>query len=205
MEQQANRQDPQQTLLDFFRVLSDLDRLKIAGLLAQRRATVADLARALDLREPDVVRHLARLEALGLVRAAQDESMAYHGSSQAGCHDRPGYCLDEKALIRLKKEVFASGAARARSEAGLEPEQKTLAIFVSEGRLMGIPAQHQRRVTVTRWLVGHFEPGVRYSEKEVNEIIQRVHHDSSSLRRYMVDYGFMQRDHGIYWRTAERA
>jgi len=31
----------------------------------------------------------------------------------------------------------------------------------------------------------------------------RVHHDSSSLRRYMIDYGYMQRDHGVYWRTSK--
>jgi hypothetical protein len=69
--------------------------------------------------------------------------------------------------------------------------------------LMGIPAQHKRRVAVSKWLAARFEPGVRYSEQEVNEIIQRVHHDSSSLRRYMVDYGYMQRDHGVYWRTSK--
>lgn len=189
MEQQKNLQETYDKLLDFFKVLGNEERLKIVGLLAQREWTLLDLARTLDLREPDVVRHLARLEELGLLQGALDEPGAYS--------------FDSAALIRLKKEVFASESSRSPSRAGLSPEEKTLSIFVQDGRLIGIPAQHERRVAVAKWLAGRFEPGVRYAEKEVNEIIERVHHDSSSLRRYMVDYGYMQRDHGIYWRTAK--
>jgi hypothetical protein len=182
---------PHDKLLDFFRALGHKDRLKIAGMLAQRQATVVDLARVLDLRETDVVHHLVRLEELGLVRKVSDESQSY--------------AFDEAALLRLKKEVFGSQRARRVSAAGRDWEQRLLDTFVVDGRLMGIPAQHKRRVAITKWLAARFELGVRYSEKEVNEIIQRVHHDSSSLRRYMIDYGFMQRDHGVYWRVPEQA
>jgi hypothetical protein len=190
MEEQANAQEVRERLLDFFRALGSLDRLKIAGLLAQRQATVAELARTCGLRESDVARHLARLEGLGLVQPSADESALYR--------------FDQGALIRLKREVFAGQKRPKRTPAEGEPawEQKTLDTFVVDGRLMGIPAQHKRRVAVTKWLAAHFEPGVRYSEKEVNQAIERVHHDSSSLRRYMVDYGYMERDHGVYWRTS---
>jgi hypothetical protein len=34
----------------------------------------------------------------------------------------------------------------------------------------------------------------------VNEILTQFHPDYASLRRYMVDYGMMQRQGGIYWR-----
>lgn len=185
MESQANEQGTHDKLLIFFKALGDVDRLKIAGLLAQRPATVVELARTLDLRETDVVRHLARLEEAELVRAASDES--------------PACTLDEGALLRFKKQIF-QGARRPPAE-GRDWEQKLLDTFVVDGRLMGIPAQYKRRVAIVKWLAAHFEAGVRYSEKEVNEIIQRVHHDSASLRRYMVDYGFMDRDHGVYWRV----
>jgi hypothetical protein len=49
------------------------------------------------------------------------------------------------------------------------------------------------------WLAGKFEPGVRYSEKEVNEIIKRHHEDYALFRREMVDAHLMQREAGIYW------
>ena len=185
MESQTDVQRPRDRLLDFFRALGDVDRLKIAGMLAQRPATVAELTRALELREPDVARHLARLEEAGLVRAVSGGS--------------PAYAFDEGALLRFKKQVF--GGARRPPAEDRDWEQKLLDRFVVDGRLMGIPAQHKRRVAITKWLASHFYPGVRYSEKEVNETILRIHHDSASLRRYMVDYGFMQRDHGVYWRV----
>jgi len=191
MEQQANPQMAHDKLLDFFRVLGHSDRLKIAGWLARHPVTVAELARALELRETDVVHHLARLEELGLVRVAATQSLRY--------------AFDEGALLRLKKEVFRSQPARRAHTSDPDWEQKLLDTFVVNGRLMGIPAQHKRRVAITKWLAARFEPGVRYTEQEVNEIIQRVHHDSSSLRRYMIDYGFMQRDHGVYWRVPEQA
>ena len=83
-------------------------------------------------------------------------------------------------------------------------EDKVLSTFVTDGRLAQIPAQHKRRLVILDWLASRFEPGVRYPEREVNGIIQRHHPDTASLRRYLVDLGFMQRDHGIYWRTPER-
>jgi hypothetical protein len=191
MEQQANPQMTRDKLLDFFRALGHKDRLKIAGMLAQRPSTVVELARVLDLCETDVVHHLVRLEELGLVRTVSDESQAY--------------AFDGGALLQLRKEVFRSQGARRARASERDWEQKLLDTFVVDGRLMGIPAQHKRRVAITKWLAARFETGVRYSEKEVNEIIRRVHHDSSSLRRYMIDYGFMQRDHGVYWRVPEQA
>ena len=181
---------PHVKLLAFFKALGNKDRLQITGLLAQRPATVVELARALDLRETDVVHHLARLEDLGLVRSAPTDS--------------PVCSFDEDALVELNKEVFARPHKAKHVQArDRDWEQKLLDTFVVDGRLMGIPAQHKRRVAISKWLAARFEPGVRYSEKEVNEIIQRVHHDSSSLRRYMIDCGYTQRDHGVYWRTSK--
>ena len=191
MEHSTDPPESYDKLLNFFKVLGHRDRLAIAGRLAQAPATIVELARSLDLRETDVVHHLARLEELGLVRTVSAESRAY--------------VFDQDALLRLKKEVFASQRARRSPVEGRDWEQKLLDTFVVEGRLMGIPAQYKRRVAITKWLAARFERGVRYSEKEINEIIHRVHHDSSSLRRYMVDYGFMERDHGVYWRVSEQA
>jgi hypothetical protein len=191
MEQDTSSQELYDKLLAFFKALGSVERLQVAGFLAQRPATVIDLARALDLRERDVVHHLVKLEALELVRLVSAESQAY--------------AFDEAALLKLKKEVFQSQSARPAPAGERDWEQKLLDTFVVDGHLMGIPAQHKRRVAITKWLAAHFETGVRYSEKEINEMIQRVHHDSASLRRYMIDYGFMERDHGVYWRVPEPA
>jgi len=54
---------------------------------------------------------------------------------------------------------------------------------------------------VLDWLAQRFEPGRRYTEEMVNLVIARVHPDTAALRRYLVDDGFMSREHGVYWRT----
>jgi len=49
-----------------------------------------------------------------------------------------------------------------------------------------------------------FEPGRRYDEKEVNVIVGVFFNDHAALRRYLVDEGFLDRDHGVYWRSGGR-
>jgi hypothetical protein len=72
---------------------------------------------------------------------------------------------------------------------------------VHDGRLVSIPAVHAKRVIVLDWLVQRFEPGRRYSEQMVNLILGQVHADTAALRRYLVDEGMLDRDHGEYWRA----
>jgi len=52
-------------------------------------------------------------------------------------------------------------------------------------------------------LVKNFEPGVKYPENQVNQILRRFHEDTAALRRYMVDNQLLARERGIYWRTEE--
>ena len=56
-------------LVTFFKALSDPNRLKIVGLLAQRAYSVEELAALLDLGAPTVSHHLSRLSKAGLVSA----------------------------------------------------------------------------------------------------------------------------------------
>ena len=71
----------------------------------------------------------------------------------------------------------------------------------ANGRLTDIPAQHKKRMVVLRWLVEDFQPGRRYPEPEVNDILGRRHPDLAALRRYLVDEELMQRRRAVYWRT----
>jgi hypothetical protein len=76
-----------------------------------------------------------------------------------------------------------------------------LRAFVRDGRITSIPAQHSKRLVLLDMLSQQFEPGRRYSEPEVNAVLQRWHDDHAALRRYLVDDGFLDRDAGQYWRT----
>jgi hypothetical protein len=73
--------------------------------------------------------------------------------------------------------------------------------FLVDGRLVAIPAQRGKRLVVLDYLAALFEPGVRYTEAEVNQALRAYHPDYAALRRYLVDEEFMRRDQGVYWRT----
>ena len=105
------------------------------------------------------------------------------------------------------------GAARRAGEArrarevdpeslGATPEQaRVLRNFLSQGRLSSIPTTRSKRLVVLDFLAGRFEPGVRYTEKEVNSRLGELHPDVAALRRHLVDEGLLSRDKGAYWRS----
>ena len=87
----------------------------------------------------------------------------------------------------------------AQSEARLSLARSRL--LLAQGRLTGMPAKRAKRLIVLDHIAGSFEPGTRYDEREVNEILVAFHPDFAMLRRYLVDEGFLSRDHGVYWRS----
>ncbi len=89
-----------------------------------------------------------------------------------------------------------------RSPIDPDDDARVRANFVdSADRLVSIPVQRKKRLSVLRWLVEDFQPGRRYNEAEVNRIISRRHPDFATLRRYLVDEELMQRERSVYWRT----
>jgi hypothetical protein len=73
--------------------------------------------------------------------------------------------------------------------------------FFRDGRLLSVPRQQSKRRVVLDHLAMSFEPGVRYPEPDVNDLLRQVYDDYAALRRYLVDEGFLARDAGVYWRT----
>ena len=83
----------------------------------------------------------------------------------------------------------------------IDQRERVLRAFVRDGRLTAIPARAGQRRVVLEEIVQAFEPGVRYPEREVNEILARWHVDVAALRRYLVDACLLSRTPGIYWRS----
>lgn len=77
-----------------------------------------------------------------------------------------------------------------------------LARFIGgDGRLAVVPTRRAKRLVVLDHIAQRFEPGRRYTEPEVNEVLTGFHDDYAALRRYLVDERFLQREAGVYWRT----
>ena len=69
------------------------------------------------------------------------------------------------------------------------------------GRLEQMPAKRSRRLVVLDQVARTFEPGHRYPEREVNDVLRTFWADYAALRRYFVDEGFLDRADGVYWRA----
>jgi hypothetical protein len=84
----------------------------------------------------------------------------------------------------------------------LAQQEGVLRTFVdADGRISQMPAKRVKRLALLDHVAGSFEVGRKYTEKEVTAVLKRLHHDHAALRRYLVDEGFLTRDHGIYWRS----
>ena len=77
-----------------------------------------------------------------------------------------------------------------------------LRAFIHDGRITAMPAKHTRRRLLLEQVAQAFEPGRRYPEPVVDEILKAVFDDHCALRRYLVDESFLSRTAGgVYWRT----
>lgn len=78
--------------------------------------------------------------------------------------------------------------------------RKVLNSYLQRGRLQVLPRGGTKRSLLLAYLATAFEPGVRYPETEVNEIVGVWHPDVAALRRYLVDEGLLARQDSVYWR-----
>jgi len=80
------------------------------------------------------------------------------------------------------------------------PDQ--LRAFIRGGRITAMPAKRTRRRLLLDQVAQAFEPGRRYPEATVDEILKQVFDDHCALRRYLIDEQFMSRTAaGVYWRA----
>jgi predicted transcriptional regulator len=180
-------------LLNFFKALADENRLKIVGLLAQGPSSVEKLAEALNIGMSTTSHHLSRLSKAGLVSARTEGHYYIYSLHTDVLREMAQQLLHEEQIPRLS------------GDAGEDDfDRKVLDTFLdSEGRITTFPAQEKKFLALLRYVIQAFEPGQRYSEKQVNEKLLRFNEDTAVLRRSLVDFGFMSREGGggDYWRT----
>lgn len=70
-----------------------------------------------------------------------------------------------------------------------------------DGKLKTFYIKEKCKLVVLRHITTRFESDKKYTEKEVNEILKTVYDDFTTIRRYLIEYGFMDRtpDCHSYW------
>jgi biotin operon repressor len=182
-------------LLQFFKAMSDSSRLKIIGLLSQKPHTVEQLSALLGLGMSTTSHHLSNLAKAGLVEARTDGHYYLYSLRLDTLQEMSQRLLRQEALPDLAAEVDTQAYDR-----------KVLQTFTDEeGRITAFPSQLKKYQVLLRYVVKAFEPGVRYPEKQVNEILSRFNEDTADLRRGLVEFKLMDREGGggAYWRLEE--
>ncbi len=164
--------------------LADPERLRVFGTICQDPDGIPVTAR----RAPASRKALGRLLTCGLVQRAGDRYVV-----------RPG------AFLQALRDAEARQAGQPDSRgAGVQGATGRVAALFSRGRLISIPRPGGLRTELLSWLADRFEPGRIYSEPDIRRELEPLYADHVSLRRYLVDYGLLERDnYGSYWRGAQ--
>lgn len=177
-------------LVDVFKALADPSRLRILGALAERPRTGKELGDLLDVGPPTISHHMAKLGRAGLIVTTRSGQRRIYRLNDATLRDlalpETGSTLERG--LQPESEMDAEGRERA----------KVIRDFFDGRRLKQIPAQRKKRVIVLQHLLSRFEPNREYAEREVNTILGAAHEDYATLRRELIDYGFMTRAGGVY-------
>ena len=174
-------------------VLSLTERQKELLILFQSGMSDGDIAKKLGL-SASTVRHQKfmfreRAKAARLFLAVWGQTQA-NKKEQAEIVPVPErmVMLDERYIIteeennKILKNVFYS----------LEPL-----------KLKAFPPKEKKKIVILRKIIERFEPKRSYTEPEVNDILRDIFEDYVTLRRYLIEYGYMDRttDGAWYWRT----
>ncbi len=185
----------------------NLEVLAAAGLVERREDRPGTVGARLD-RVGELGRSLAALEheAAGAVGGPESGG----GAGSAGGPESSGAAGSGDPRGGLLRGAWPhDGETLADTIARLAPtpeEAKTLRAYLVDGRLVTIPAQDKKRQVVLRFLVERvFAEDRSYPEKEVNQRLALFHPDVASLRRYLVDHGYVDREAGLYRRHGPRS
>jgi len=182
-------------LLPFFKALADANRLKIIGLLARQPLSGEQIAEMVELSPSTVSHHLAQLTRAGLVSARAE---SYYNVYRLET-DR----LEEVARWMLRRESLAQMAET--TDAGAYDRKVVAHYLDGRGRIPVLPGQRKKFEAVLRYVLKDFQPGERYTERQVNEMLARYNEDTALLRRELVSHGWLKRagGGGEYWLPEE--
>jgi len=178
-------------IVNYHKALADPTRLRLLLLLSQGEMHGQALAEKLNLSQPTVTHHAAKLREAALIKERRDKNTVY---------------------FKLNPEFISSGAeaslqfifskgARNMEEKSPENSLKESVLrnfFSKDGRLRQIPAQYKKKLIALQFMVEKLEPGVVYSEKEINEFIKHFHEDFATIRREFIMHQFMYRENDKY-------
>lgn len=136
-------------------------------------------------------------ETKGIGKAVISKTKEYLESGRVRKHTE----LMELIPARYKKKILTKNAKELGKQWSEEVKRR---FFNEDGSLKTWPSKHSIKFYTLKEIVYNFKKNHVYTESEVNTILAPVHEDYIALRRYLVNYGFMERtkDGSEYKRSA---
>lgn len=186
--------NPERNLIQraaIFKALGHPTRLLMVNLIHEKPRHGEELAAILSLNPATVSHHLARLSEAGLVSAHKDQYYQMYSLQR----DLLKISLME--MVQMPQDAINTGTTPDAFR------DKVLHAFFKRGRLKQIPAQQKKKQIILEVIAAEFEPGRKYSEREVNQVLMDFNDDYASLRRFLIEFGFLAREQDVYWRVME--
>lgn len=196
----SHPQGPFFALVELFKTLGDETRLRIVVLLRDRELSVGEIAAELELSEPTISHHLARL------REAMMLSLRADGTNRYYRFNDDGWNRWRKLIVDLETLDFSIPTKPDTNWidelVGFEGwEKKVLKDYWGGERFRQLPAKEKKFAVIVRYVATKFEAGREYSEMDVNAVLKQCHEDYAILRRELVERGYLKRagGGGSYW------
>jgi hypothetical protein len=112
-----------------------------------------------------------------------------------------------KKITKLDKDVICDSHKTAttlddRFNATNREKRQVIKNYINEnGSLKSYPSKEKKKIIVLEQLARSFTIGKIYSEKEINIVLSRVYEDYVTIRRALIEYGFLSRSNDCknYW------
>lgn len=105
---------------------------------------------------------------------------------------------DKENLINIHRGATMVDERYAITEAEREKVIKT---YFKDGVMTLLPRKEKKKIILLSYIARKFKSNEKYTEGQVNEILKEVFHDYVTIRRYLIQYGFLDRknDCSSYW------
>jgi Trp operon repressor len=112
-----------------------------------------------------------------------------------------------KKITKLDKDVICDSHKTAttlddRFNTTNREKRQVIKNYINEnGSLKSYPSKEKKKIIVLEQLARSFTIGKIYSEKEINIVLSRVYEDYVTIRRALIEYGFLSRSNDCknYW------
>jgi biotin operon repressor len=150
-------------------IFSDEERFRILAAVSLGANTLDKIATMTGYDNTKVMKAIVKLESAGIIEKKES-----------------GYVFNMELLKELNRNIAQSMPVKSQ-KTGIDR-------FIRDGKLVTYPSRPDDQLLVLQHLAELFEINCNYTEKAVNEILEVIHPDFASLRRYLFDKGFFDRE-----------